>query len=148
VFNFILIFIKPKYLKAIFLLQYVHIFSKKMFSKNNVRIRSYVEKVGSYLGMLFLIYFRKSTNLHTATLTPTELVVTNTKRNYFIFHCGEGVRLTTSLSSVSRVSRENMGASTSHKPMGLHSLLQGELYLSLWWRRKADNLIVICEPSV
>jgi hypothetical protein len=27
---------------------------------------------------------------------------------------------------------ENMGASTSHNPIGLHGLLQGELYLYLW----------------
>jgi hypothetical protein len=36
-----------------------------------------------------------------------------------------GVRLTTSPPSVSRLSRENMGASTSQNPMGLHGLLQG-----------------------
>jgi hypothetical protein len=34
-------------------------------------------------------------------------------------------RLTTSPPSVSRFSREKVGASTSHNPMGLHSLLQG-----------------------
>jgi hypothetical protein len=28
-----------------------------------------------------------------------------------------------------QLSRENVGASTSHNPMGLHILLQGELYL-------------------
>jgi hypothetical protein len=42
---------------------------------------------------------------------------------------GRCVRLTTSPPSVSRLSRENVGASTSHKPMGLHGLLQGSLYL-------------------
>jgi hypothetical protein len=35
------------------------------------------------------------------------------------------IRLTTLLPSVSRLSRQNVGASTSHNPMGLHSLLQG-----------------------
>jgi hypothetical protein len=34
------------------------------------------------------------------------------------------VRLTNLLPSVSRLSRENVGASTSHNPMGLHGLLQ------------------------
>jgi hypothetical protein len=35
------------------------------------------------------------------------------------------VKLTTLLASVSQLSRENVGASTSHDPMGLHGLLQG-----------------------
>jgi hypothetical protein len=38
------------------------------------------------------------------------------------------MRLTTSQPSVSRLSRK-CGASTSHNPMGLHGLLQGQLYL-------------------
>jgi hypothetical protein len=38
---------------------------------------------------------------------------------------GRRVRLTTLPPSVSRWSRENVGASTSHNPMGLHGLLQG-----------------------
>jgi hypothetical protein len=41
---------------------------------------------------------------------------------------GRRVRLTTSKPSVSRLSRENVGASTSHNSMGLHGLLQGQLY--------------------
>jgi hypothetical protein len=39
--------------------------------------------------------------------------------------------LTTSSPSVSRLSRQNMRASTSHKPVGLHGLLQGLFYLFL-----------------
>jgi hypothetical protein len=35
------------------------------------------------------------------------------------------VRLATLLPSVSRLSRENVGALMSHNPMGLHGLLQG-----------------------
>jgi hypothetical protein len=35
------------------------------------------------------------------------------------------VGLTTLRPSVSQLSRENVGASTSHNPMGLHGLLQG-----------------------
>jgi hypothetical protein len=42
-----------------------------------------------------------------------------------------GKRLTTSPPSVSQLSRENVGASTSHNPMGLHGLLQGQLYFLL-----------------
>jgi hypothetical protein len=44
---------------------------------------------------------------------------------------GRRVRLTTLPPSVRRLSRENVGASTSHKAMGLHGLLQGYLYLFL-----------------
>jgi hypothetical protein len=38
-----------------------------------------------------------------------------------------GVTNVDSPPSVSRLSRENMVASTSHTPMGLHGLLQGQL---------------------
>jgi hypothetical protein len=38
---------------------------------------------------------------------------------------GRRVRLTILPPSVSRLSRENVGASTSHKPTGLHVLLHG-----------------------
>jgi hypothetical protein len=40
----------------------------------------------------------------------------------------EGYKLWYSPPSVSRLSRENVGASTSHNPVGLHGLLQGYLY--------------------
>jgi hypothetical protein len=39
------------------------------------------------------------------------------------------LRLATIPPSVSRLSRGNVGASTSHTPIGLHGLLQGQLYL-------------------
>jgi hypothetical protein len=42
---------------------------------------------------------------------------------------GRRIRLATLPPSVSRLSRENVGASTSHSPMDLHGLLQWELYL-------------------
>jgi hypothetical protein len=42
---------------------------------------------------------------------------------------GWRVRLTTSPPSMSRDCLDNVGASTSHSPMGLHGLLQGWLYL-------------------
>jgi hypothetical protein len=38
---------------------------------------------------------------------------------------GRCVRLTTLPPSVSRLSKENVGSSTSHNPVGLHGLLQG-----------------------
>jgi hypothetical protein len=38
---------------------------------------------------------------------------------------GRRIRLTNLLPSVSRLSRENVGASTSLKPMGFHVLLTG-----------------------
>jgi hypothetical protein len=46
---------------------------------------------------------------------------------------GRRVGLTTLPLSVSRLSRQNVGASMSHNPMGFHSLLQGWLYL--YWCR-------------
>jgi hypothetical protein len=42
---------------------------------------------------------------------------------------GRRVRLTTLPPSVSRLFKENVGASTFHKPTSLHGLLQGQLYL-------------------
>jgi hypothetical protein len=45
---------------------------------------------------------------------------------------GQRVRLTTSPPSVSRLSKENVEASRSHTPTGLHVLLQGYLYLLLY----------------
>jgi hypothetical protein len=44
---------------------------------------------------------------------------------------GRCVRLTTLPPSVSRLSRENVGTSTSHNPMGLHGLLQGKIFLPI-----------------
>jgi hypothetical protein len=54
----------------------------------------------------------------------------NVPRTYLGIKGGQRVRLTTSPPSVSRLSRENVGGSTSHNPVGLHGLLQGQLYLS------------------
>jgi hypothetical protein len=45
---------------------------------------------------------------------------------------GRRKRLTNLAPSVSRSSRENMRASTSHNPIGLHGLLQRQLYLYLY----------------
>jgi hypothetical protein len=42
---------------------------------------------------------------------------------------GRRVGLTTLTPSVSRLSRQNVGPSTSHNPIVLHGLLQGKLYL-------------------
>jgi hypothetical protein len=47
---------------------------------------------------------------------------------YFLPWC---VGLATLPPSLTRLSRQNVGASMSHKPMGLHDLLQGQLYLYL-----------------
>jgi hypothetical protein len=44
---------------------------------------------------------------------------------------GWRLRLTIKPPSVSRLPRENVGASTSHNPMGLHGLLQGQFFFIL-----------------
>jgi hypothetical protein len=49
------------------------------------------------------------------------------------------VRITTLPPFVSRLCRENVGASTSHNPMGLHGLL-GQLFIM--------KLFLLSEPSV
>jgi hypothetical protein len=46
------------------------------------------------------------------------------------------VRLTNLPPSVSRLSRENVAASTSHNPMGLHGLLQRALYFLIFFINK------------
>jgi hypothetical protein len=56
-----------------------------------------------------------------------------------VVKCGGRVRLTTSPPSVSRLSRENVGASMSHNLMGLHGLLQRYLYLYLLRPRMLTN---------
>jgi hypothetical protein len=63
---------------------------------------------------------------------------------------GRGVRLTTLLPSVKRLSRENVGASTSHNPIGLHGLLQGLLYFSriaAVMKSGYSNDIILFRPS-
>jgi hypothetical protein len=58
----------------------------------------------------------------TMTLKSTQLLTEMSTRNLPGVKGGRRVRLTALLTSVSRLSRENMGASTSHN---LHGLLQG-----------------------
>jgi hypothetical protein len=57
---------------------------------------------------------------------------------------GRRERLTTSPPSVSRLSTENVGASTSHKPMGLHGLLQGT---SLPFYHKILRQVLALKPN-
>jgi hypothetical protein len=58
-------------------------------------------------------------------LGSTQPLTEMSTRNFPGGKSGRQVRLTTSPPSVSRLSRENVGASTSHNPTGLHGLLQG-----------------------
>jgi hypothetical protein len=60
----------------------------------------------------------------TVALGSTEPLAEMSTRNLPGVKDGRRVGLTT-LPSVSRMSRQDVGASTSHKPMGLHGLLQG-----------------------
>jgi hypothetical protein len=61
----------------------------------------------------------------TMALGSTQPLTEMSTRNFYVGKVGLRVRLTTLPPSVSQLSRENVGASTSHNPMDLHGLLQG-----------------------
>jgi hypothetical protein len=60
---------------------------------------------------------------------------------------GRRVRLIILPPSVSRLSRENVEASTSHNPMGLHGLLQGYLYLFYIWAYFVSAICILVPCS-
>jgi hypothetical protein len=68
----------------------------------------------------------------TFALVSTQPLAEISTRNFPGGEGGRGVRLTTLPPYVSRLSRENVGASTSRNPMELHVLLQGYVYLYLF----------------
>jgi hypothetical protein len=80
------------------------------------------------------IYFNlRNPSSRTVALGLTQPLIGMSTRN--IPGGGRCVRLTTLPPCVSRLSRENVGASTSHNSMRLHGLLQGQLYIhiSCWF---------------
>jgi hypothetical protein len=62
-------------------------------------------------------------------LESTEPLIEMSTRNLPGVQGGRRLRLTTSAQYVSRLCTENVEASTSYNPMGLHDLLQGQFYL-------------------
>jgi hypothetical protein len=63
---------------------------------------------------------------------------------------GRRVRLTALPPSVSRLSGENVGVSTSHNPMGLHGLLQGQLcfgYSVITWSIIENKYDAVCRNA-
>jgi hypothetical protein len=69
-------------------------------------------------------FSRPKPSSSTVTLGSTQ-PLTEMSTRYLGVKGGQCVRLTTSPPSVSRLSRENVGASMSHNPIGLHGLIQG-----------------------
>jgi hypothetical protein len=65
----------------------------------------------------------------TMALGSTQLLTEMSTGNQPGVKGGRRLWLTTSPPIVSRLSRENVGASTAHNPVGLHGLLQGYLYV-------------------
>jgi hypothetical protein len=74
-----------------------------------------------------LIFFFNLPNPSTRTMAlgPTQPLTEMSTRNFPGLKGGRSITLTTSPPSVSRFPRENVGASTSHNPIGLHGVLQG-----------------------
>jgi hypothetical protein len=66
-----------------------------------------------------------NTSRRTMSLGSTQPLTERSTRNLPVVKGGQRVRLTNSPPFLSRDFLENVGASTSHNPMGLHGLLQG-----------------------
>jgi hypothetical protein len=81
--------------------------------------------------MRWIFFFFNLPNPSSRTMGPTQPLTEMSTRNLGVAGVkgSRRVRLTTLPPSVSLLSRQNVGASTSHNPMGLHGLLQGYLYL-------------------
>jgi hypothetical protein len=90
-----------------------------------------------FLVHIFFLHFSSSSFLNSLSSYLLPPIVPHSKLLLLIYtrvvKGGRHVRLTILLPSVSRLSRENLGTSMSHKPMGLHGLLQGQLYLFYYW---------------
>jgi hypothetical protein len=86
---------------------------------------------------------------HTMALGSTQSLTEMSTRNLPGVKGGRRVSLTTPPPSLSRLSRKNMGSSTSHNPMGLHGLLQWQLYFifrSTKWFLSSMRLDEYCLP--
>jgi hypothetical protein len=75
--------------------------------------------------MRWIIFNLPNPSSLTMALGSTQPLTGISTRIFLGVNGSRRVRLTTLPPSVSRLSRENVGASTSHNPMGLHGLLQG-----------------------
>jgi hypothetical protein len=76
------------------------------------------------------------------TLGSTQPLIEMSTRNFTGVKGDRRIGLTNLPPFVSPLSRQNLEASTSHNPMGLHGLLQGELQLFRWYRDQV-NLVLL-----
>jgi hypothetical protein len=85
--------------------------------------------VGSSPDELNLFLFQFNLTSHTMTLGSSQSLTKMSTRN---LPRGKG-RPALKAGNLTAVCELNVGASTSHKPMALHGLLQGQLYINFFF---------------
>jgi hypothetical protein len=88
-------------------------------------MRHYEVEAGSSPDEVIGFFISPNSSRRTMALGSTQPLTETSTRKFPGVKGGRRVRQTTLPPSVSRLSRENVGASTSHNPMGLLGLLQG-----------------------
>jgi hypothetical protein len=81
--------------------------------------------------MRWIFFYLPNPSGHTTAQGSTQPPTEMSTEIFLGVKGGRCMGLTTLSPSVSQMFRQNVGASTSQNPMGLHGLLQGQLYLTL-----------------